>query len=327
MTWIAPLFSAPANHAEVADIARRQFVARVTLASAALGGVVVARLHLSFFCNVDADQLWESTPTFFGAFVSAFLVLALLAHWALRKSLAGSFPIRDAFLRSIGAALLSFPVWGVAMSCVAQLFWNTALPRMSVPHVGGPMSSPFHFLPVYLTSGSLISPLVTVPLGALFGGVHASLVAVLVRDVRSRTRQPLATSRVVGSMYVAAVGVGIVTEFLVVPSTHPWWWSAPVAAVLLVAGMGDLLALTMAEHRARRELRAIFAGTSQRMHLPEGSVALPSDAVPLAELEGEPLTLVSGPKAASFRESASREITGLLPRRLAVRYSSASTAP
>lgn len=327
MTWIAPLFSAAANHAEVADLARRHFVMRVTLASAALGGVAVARLHLSVLCNVDVDQLWQSTPTFFGAFASAFLVLALLTHWALRKSLAGSFPIRDALLRSIGAALVSFPAWGIAMSCVAQLFWNSALPRMVVPHVGGPMSSPFQFLPAYLTLGSLISPFVTLPLGALFGGVHASLVAVLDRDVRARTLQSLASARVVGSMYVVAVGVGIVTEFLVVPSTHPWWWSAPVAAVLLVVGLGDLLALTTQEHRARRELRAIFAGTSLRMHLPEGSVALPSDAVPLAELEGEPLTLVSGPKAASFRESASRTITGLLPRELAARYRSASTAP
>jgi hypothetical protein len=128
-------------------------------------------------------------------------------------------------------------------------------------------------------------------------------------------------------MYIVAVGVGIVTEFLLVPSTHAWWWSAPVAAVLLVVGLGDLLALTMGEFRARRELRAIFAGTSHRMHLPEGSVALRSTTVPLSELEGAPLTLVSGPKAASFRESAGRPIAGLLPCKLAVRYGAPSTAP
>jgi hypothetical protein len=295
---------------DLAAAAWRVVMLRLVLVDACVGGLAVAGIHVGLFTSSWGDDGTRWRRTFAAAFLTAFVSTAALAWWALSVPRTHPRPARTVLGRSVVAAMANFGVWSVLMTLVAWPFWNGDRPPIDLVHLGGPMRTPFDFLPLQLTVGWAVSWVLTMPMGLVFGIGHVAVMKRTRTLVAVRTLQPLARARLFGDgLVLLAAGLAASVDIAMGGARE----STAIAGGLAMIAVLDLGHFAITEWRARRLIREALAGTSTVLRVASGE-QLPTDhVIPLAPLGASPIQLIAVGPSPQFRVAADAKVLARIP--------------
>lgn len=288
----------------------RAVMLRLVLVDACVGGLAVAGIHVAFFTSSWGDDGTRWRRTFAAAFLTAFVSTAALAWWALSVPRTHPRQSRTVLSRSVVAAMANFGVWSVLMTLVAWPFWNGDHPPIDLVNVGGPMRSPFAFLPLQLTLGWAFSLILTMPTGLVFGIAHVAVMKRTRTLVAARTLQPLARAKLFGDgLVLLAAGLAASVDIAMGGARE----STAIAGGLAMIAVLDLGHFAITEWRARRLIREALAGTSTVLRVASGE-QLPTDhVIPLAPLGPGAIQLIAVGSSPQFRVAADATVVARIP--------------